>query len=284
MRLLIGFSPGSASYNVAQMIVPRLSVHLGRKVELEQYPGDSGKFAARMVAAARPDDNTLLVATLGTHALVPALDDNCGYDPVSDFTPISLMLKAPLILAVPATAGAGSLGSFIERARQATPPLTYGSSAIGGAPYLAAELFGRQAGVPFRHVRYADTRELYGDLMDGRIDLSFNNVMSMLPLIEEGRLVPLGTTGSRPHPALPNVAPISGTVSDYEVTNWLGIVGPAGMPPAAVAEINAAVAAAVHDVSQGDAVSDFVASSAEDFAAFIGSECRRWASAAAHLR
>jgi tripartite-type tricarboxylate transporter receptor subunit TctC len=277
LRLLVGFSPGSASHNVAQAIVPGLAAHLGRSVELELHPGDSGKRAALMAAAAKPDGNTLLVATLGTHALVPAIDPDCGYDPLNDFTPISLLLKAPLILGVPSSAGIRSIAALIEAAGTADPPLVYGSSAIGGAPHLAAELFARRAGVTLHHARYNDTRQLYASLVAGRIGLSFNNLMSMLPLIKEGRLVPLGTTGSHTHPALPDVAPIaSAGLSDYEVTNWLGVVGPARMPSTAVAEIGNGLTAAVRNVSAANSMPDIVSGSAHEFAALIRNECRRW--------
>jgi tripartite-type tricarboxylate transporter receptor subunit TctC len=258
LRLVLGFSPGSASHNVAQAIVPRLSAYLRRPVELALHPGESGTLAARMVAAAPPDGNTLLIATLGTHALIPAIDSACGYHPLNDFAPISLLLTAPLILAVPISAGIHSIAALIAAPRAADPPLVYGSSAIGGAPHLAAELFAHRAGVTLQHACYSDTRQLYADLLAGRIGLSFNNIMSMLPLIRERRLVPLGTASRQQYSALPSVPPVaSAGLADYEVTNWLGIVGPAKLPKAAITEINAGLAAAAREAP---AASDIVAS------------------------
>lgn len=275
LRLVVGFSPGSASHNVAQAIVPGLSAHLRRPVELALHPGESGTLAARMVAAAPSDGNTLLIATLGTHALVPAIDPACGYHPLNDFTPISLLLTAPLILAVPSTACIHSIAALIGAARTADPPLIYGCSAIGGAPHLAAELFAYRAGVTLQHARYNDTRQLYTDLLAGRIALSFNNVMSMLPLIRERRLVPLGTTGRQPHPALPDVPPVaSDGLADYELTNWLGVVGPAKLPETAIAEINAGFATAAREAA---AASGIAASTPETFALLLQREWQRWA-------
>jgi tripartite-type tricarboxylate transporter receptor subunit TctC len=274
---LLGFSPGSASHNVAQLIVPGLAAYLGRPVELELHPGESGKIAARMVAAAKPDGNTLLIATLGTHALVPAIDPDCGYHPLNDFAPISLLFKAPLILAVPSSSGIGDLAALIEAARKADPALTYGSSAVGGAPHLAAELFARRAGVALRHVRYSDTRELYNDLVAGRIDLSFNNIMSMLPLIRAEKLVPLGTTGALPHPDLVDVPTIASIGLDhYQVTNWLGIVGPAGLLSALIAEINNGLTRATHTTTPANGAFGIVTCSAEEFDVFLRNETDRW--------
>jgi tripartite-type tricarboxylate transporter receptor subunit TctC len=228
-----------------------------------------------MVAGAPPDGNMLLFATLGTHALVPAINPACGYHPLNDFTPISLLLMAPLILAVPSSANIHSLAALIEAARAADPPLTYGSSAVGGAPHLAAELFAHRAGVKLRHVRYSDTRQLYADLLAGRIELSFNNVMSMLPLIRERRLVPLGTTGPQPHPALPDVPPVAAAgLSGYAVTNWLGVVGPADLQRTTVAEIGAALAVVAHKAS--NAASGIAASTAEAFEALLRQEWEHW--------
>jgi tripartite-type tricarboxylate transporter receptor subunit TctC len=277
LRLVLGFSPGSASHNVAQAIVPGLAAHLGRPVELVLHPGESGSVAARMVAKAAPDGNTLLVATLGTHALVPAINPGCGYHPLNDFTPISLLLKAPLILGVPHLSGIRSIAVLIEAARAADPPLIYGSSAVGGAPHLAAELFAHRTGATLQHARYSDTRTLYANLVAGRIGLSFNNVMSMLPLIREQKIVPLGTTGLQPHSALPDVLPIASTgVVNYEITNWLGLVGPSGLPSAAVAEIGSALAAAVHDIAAMPVQSDIATSSADVFAEHLQREWQRW--------
>jgi tripartite-type tricarboxylate transporter receptor subunit TctC len=276
--LLVGFSPGSASHNVAQAIMPGLAAHLRRPVELELLPGDSGRIAAQMVKAAAPDGNTLLVATLGTHALVPAIDHECGYHPLKDFTPISLLLKAPLILAVPRTAGIHSIDDLIEAARTADPPLTYGSSAVGGAPHLAAELFALRAGITLLHARYSDTRKLYADLVAAHIGLSFNNVMSMLPLIREGQLVALGTTGSQPHSALPDIPPVSRAgLGGFEITNWLGVVGPTGLSAAAVAEISAGLAAAAREIAVANAPSDLTHGTAAEFTALIRNEYQCWA-------
>jgi len=285
LRLVLGFSPNSASHNVARAVAPSLARELGRPVELVLHPGESGAAAARMVAALPPDGHTLLVATLGSHALVPAMNARCGYHPLDDFTPISLLLTAPLILAVPASTGIANLAALIEAARNADLPLSYGTSAVAGAPHLAAALFAHRVGVRFRHARYDDTRDLYADLVAGRIALSFNNVMSMLPLIREGALVALGSTGRAPHPALPDVMPIAAgagldagldaQLADYAVTNWLGVVGRSGLPAAPVAEVGAALTAAARRlVAAGE--SDVCASPPDTFAELIRSEWQHW--------
>ncbi len=275
--MVIGFSPGSASHDVAQAIVPRLAANLRRPVELEFHPGESGAIAARMVAAAAPDGNTLMMATLGTHALVPASNSACGYDPLTDFTPISLLLKAPLILVASRSSGIRSIAGLIDAARAAESPFTYGSSAFGGAPHVAAELFARRAGIKLRHARYSDTRQLYADLAAGKIDLSFNNLMSLLPLVRENRLVALGTTDLRPHVALPDVPPIADVgLSDYVLTNWVGMVGPAKIDRRIVTEISAALGSTSENSAIKRQEPEIIASSPEAFQAHLERESQFW--------
>ena len=273
VRIVIGFSPGSASHDVAQAITPGLAANLHRPVTLDFHPGESGTMAARMVAAAAPDGNTLMMATLGTHALMPASNPACGYHPLADFSPISLLLRAPLILVVPPACGIRSMAALIEAARER--PLTYGSSAYGGAPHVAAELFAHRAGIKLGHARYTDTRQLYADLVAGKIDLSFNNLMSLLPLIRAGRLVALGTTDRQPHPALPDVPPIAGTgLTDVVMTNWVGLVGPAKLPPAIVAEIEAALIKAKQESAIRAA--EIAPTTADVFRTHLEHEARFW--------
>ncbi len=135
--------------------------------------------AAREVATSEPDGATLFMATLGTHAIAPYLAIDAACDPLRDFTCVSLISRSPMLLACHPSLGVTTVAGLIERAR--TGELTYATSAIGGAPHLAAELFQQLAGVTMRHVRYDETERLYRDLEAGRVALSFNNIISMLP-------------------------------------------------------------------------------------------------------
>jgi tripartite-type tricarboxylate transporter receptor subunit TctC len=279
LRIVIGFSRGSASHDVAELIAPGLSSILNRPVELEFHPGESGAIAARLVAASAPDGNTLMMATLGTHALVPASRRDCGYHPLRDFMPLSLLLQAPLILVASRASGIKDIGELIGKALAAKEPLTYGSSAVGGAPHVAAALFARRAGIALKHVCYSDTRELYADLVSGAIDVSFNNLMSLLPLIRENKLVALGITSTAAHPALPDVTPIAEAgVRDYAFTNWVGIVGPAKLDSALAAAIAAALAGLrMSPMNKKDP--EIEPSTAEAFRAHLHHEYQFWPSA-----
>jgi tripartite-type tricarboxylate transporter receptor subunit TctC len=169
IRLVLGFSPGSASDEIARAVAPALSRALGASIEIDRRGGANGSIAAAHVAAAPADGN---VATLGTHALAPHLTSALPYDPVRHFSPLSLIAEAPLTLACHVSLGVENAQALIEVARARPSALSFGTSAVGGAPHLAAELFQHEAGIAMRHVRFDRTAELYEELEAGRVALT----------------------------------------------------------------------------------------------------------------
>ena len=281
LRLLLGFSPGSASDQIARVIAGPLAERLGKPVHIELRPGNNGADAASEVAASAADGHTLFVATLGTHALAPHLDARLSYDPLSDFTPVSLLSRAPLLLACHPSVAAGSIRELIELARARPRELTYATSAIAGAPHLAAELFQEMAGVEMRHARYDRTDELYRELESGRVSLSFNNMMSMLPRCRGRALRPLGISAAERSGAAPDLPTIAESgLPGYEVSNWLGIVAPKSTSPGTVTELNLAVcdamrsAAVLRPLRAAGVIP--CASTPEEFGQFMSAEISRW--------
>jgi tripartite-type tricarboxylate transporter receptor subunit TctC len=280
LRLIIGFSPGSASDQIARTIAPGLSRILGRPVHIEPHPGGNGAPAAALAAGAPGDGNTLFVATLGTHALAPHLDPGLPYSPTRDFAPVSLVSRSPLVLARGPALDVNTVRELIDFAQAHPNAITYGTSAIGGAPHLAAELFQHMAGVELRHVRYDETERLYDDLEAGRVSLTFNNAMSAIPRSRSGRVMALAVTSGEPIAAAPALEPVAQTLPGYEVTNWVGLVAPVTTPRRAVDALSRAVAAAVREPSVAHVFADSgvlaCGSSPEEFGAFIQNETARW--------
>ena len=201
LRLLVGFSARSASDDLARALAPELAHALDRPVRVELMPGEAGARAARATMASPPDGSTLMVATFGTHAINPNVTPDLGYDALVDFAPVTLATRSPMILAVHPSVPAGTVPALIALA--ARTRLTFGSSSTASAPYLATALFQRLAGITMEHVPYADTRVLYDDLVAGRLDLSINNVMTMLPLVRAGLARALAVTTAERLTALP---------------------------------------------------------------------------------
>jgi tripartite-type tricarboxylate transporter receptor subunit TctC len=282
MRLLLGFSAGSASDIVAQVIAPALSKQLGQKIAIERHPGDNGAIAAGMAARGTRDGRTMYMATLGTHAILPCIRKELAYHPLRDFIPVSLVARAPLVMAVYPRMPVASVAELIKRARSGVSLLTFASSAFWGAPHLAGELFSFLAGVKMTHVPYDETKRLYADLLGGQVDMSINNVMSMRPLIESGRLRGLATTGPTRSPVLSDLPTLAEEgLTDYEVLNWLGICVPAGTPHEVVDRLSQALTAVLSNIKASSILTrqgmEIVASSPEIFASYIKSELERWA-------
>lgn len=289
VRLVIGFSPGSASDQIARALAPALERELGRTIAIELRPGNNGADAACEVAGAEPDGTTLFMATLGTHALAPHLDPNLPYDPLQDFAAVSLVTTSPLVLACHASLGISSAQALIELARARPDELTYGTSAIGGAPHLAAELFQAMAGVEMKHVHYAHTERLYDDLEAGRIALSFNNMMSMLPRCLKGAVRALAVTSATRSAAADNLPTLSEAgVPGYDMSNWLGLVAPKATPQAVIDETRRAIAAAlgnpgVQETLRSGGVTP-CGSTPTELADFMTRELRRWGPVVARFR
>lgn len=278
VRLVIGFSPGSLSDNVAQALAAALR-DAGITPTIERRTGGDGVVAARAVMTAAADGTTLLLATLGTHAIAPLL--SAPYDPGVDFTPVSLLTQSPLLLACHPRLGLASVGDLIERARAAPRTLRYATSAVGGAPHLAGALFEALTATRLHHVRYARTARLYAELEAGAVDLSFNNINTMLPRCRAGRLVALGVTAGERCAAAPEVATLAEAgVAGYAMSNWTALVAPPRLAPALAealaATVGTAFAASAHAAAlraQGIAVR---ATAPGELAAFMAREATRW--------
>lgn len=246
LRLVIGFSPGSASDDIANLIAAPLGDALGRRVIIQRIAGDNGALAAHAVAQSVPDGNTLLVATLGTHALAPHVRRDLPYDPLRDFEPVALLTTSPMVLACHPSQPFTDVPSLIAYARAHPGELAYGTSAIGGAPHLASELFQMLASVELRHARYEDTRKLYADLERGEIALSFNNIMSMMPRCQSGKLRALGITSVGRVPLAPDVPTFQEFgLRDCHMSNWTGLVAPRGTPTAIADQLDNVITSGV---------------------------------------
>jgi tripartite-type tricarboxylate transporter receptor subunit TctC len=281
LKIIVGFSPGSASDDIANLIAAPLATQLGRQVVIERIAGESGTLGAQAAAQRAADGNTLFVATLGTHALAPHVRVHLPYDALRDFAPVSLLTQSPMLLACHPSLPASTVNEFIAHARANPSALAYGTSAIGGAPHLAAELFQLVTGIALRHARYDETQKLYADLEAGRIALSFNNILSMLPRCASGKLRALGVTSTQRSPIAPHIPTLAECgLQGCEVSNWLGLVAPRGTPAAVVDTLSQAAAEMINsrDISAALLTAGIspMGSSPLAFERFIAAELNRW--------
>jgi tripartite-type tricarboxylate transporter receptor subunit TctC len=256
-------------------------VHWGQPVLVENRTGAGGNIGADAVAKSPPDGYTLVMGTFGTHAVNVSLFANMPYDPVRDFAPIALVLEAEGLLVVHPSVPAQSVLDLIAYGRAHPGRLTFASAGMGTASHLAGELFKTMAGVDMTHVPYKGNVPAISDLLAGQTSLLFGTMPTVLPHARAGKLRAIATIGSVRSAAAPELPALAETIPGFEVSNWIGLLAPAGTPGDIVRKWNAEVNTIMQgaDLKQRLLVEGarFAPSTPEDFGAFIKSEIARWA-------
>ncbi|UUX95326.1 tripartite tricarboxylate transporter substrate binding protein [Aquabacterium sp. J223] len=281
LRIIVPFAPGGAGDVVARAIAPGLSERLQRPVLVENKPGASTILAADMVAKSAPDGNTLLMTTEATVAINPALMPKLPYDPVKDFVPITKVVDMPLVLVAGPKNDLATVEQVIERARRSPGQLSYASVGAGSPQQLAMVLFNRLSRTEMNHIPYKGGAPAVGDVVGGQVDFFFAAIGTAGPHVASGKLRPIGLTGTRRHPALPQVPTIAEAgLPGYETSVWLGLLAPAGTPPAVVARLQSEVARLVIEPALRERWlalgAEPVASTPAAFAESIRSDAENW--------
>jgi tripartite-type tricarboxylate transporter receptor subunit TctC len=240
VRIVVTFPPGGAPDTLARLLADKWSA-LGQPVTVDNKPGAGGNIGADMVAKSPPDGATLVLGTVGTHAINAALYDKMPYNNLKDFTPISFLASTPNLLVVNKTVPAHNVQELVALAKR--EPLAFGSSGSGTSIHLSGELFNTLAGVKMQHVPYKGRAQAIPDLLGGRIAMIFDNMPSALPLVKSGELKALGVTSAQRSPAAPDIPTIAEAgLPGFEATSWFALLGPAGMPRDVQLRINQEVA------------------------------------------
>ncbi len=231
IRIIVSFTPGGAPDLLARALAENWQQSLGVPVLVENKPGYGGNIGADLVAKSEPDGYTLLIGTVGIHAINGALYEKLSYDPVKDFTPISFLASTPNVLVVNKKLGVNNLHELIELAKAKPDQLTFGSSGVGTSLHMSGELFKEMAGVQIRHIPYKGRAQSLPDLLSGRISMLFDNLSSSLALIKAGEVQALGvTTLKRSHaaPEIPTLAEQG--LTGFEAVSWFSLMAPANLP------------------------------------------------------
>lgn len=282
LRLVVPFPAGGAADVMARGLAHHMGEQLGQQVVIENRGGAGGTVAAELVARAPADGHTLLFATMGTLAINPALYARLRYDPVKDFAPIALTHITPRVLVVGPSVKAGNVAELVAAAKAKPGQLTYGSAGNGSSSHLSGALFESLAGVDLVHVPYKGSAPLLTDLLAGRVDATFDSFTVYEEHIKSGRVRALAVTSRTRMAALPQLPTLAEAgLAGYEVSNWLGVLAPAGTPKEVVAGLNAAVGRAMADTAMKKQLTGLgiepSSSTPEEFAALIRSEIPKWA-------
>ena len=281
IQLVVTVPPGGAADIIARVIGAKLSDALGQQVVINNRGGAGGTTAAAQVAKAAPDGYTLLLNTIATHGIGPHIYTNLGYDPVKDFSPVILIAKLPLIMAVNAEVPARTVADVIALAKAKPGELTFSSSGSGGAPHLAGEMFKHQTGTNVQHIPYRGSGPAVIDLIGGRITMMFDATPSLLPNIQDGKLRPVAAASPQRHRLLPDVPSFAEVgYPGMDIALWYGVAAPGGTPAPIVQRLNAELAKIVQmpDIRKNlsEQGADLQGGSVEDFVAFIHNEMARW--------
>lgn len=241
IRLIVGFPPGGGTDIIARLIGQKLTEAWGPQVIVDNRPGATGMIGAAAVAKAPPDGYTLLMGHVNSQAIAPSIATKAPYDPLKDFTSIAYVGYVPNVLVVHPSTPARTVKELIALAKAKPGQITFASPGVGSTNHLAGEMFRIGAGIDIIHVPYKGSGPAIIDLLGGQIIMNFDAMSSVVTYIKDGRMRPLAVTTAQRDPSLPNVPTIREAVpgfKDFEVTNWYGIVGPAGLPKDLVTKLN----------------------------------------------
>jgi len=280
VKIVVTFPPGGAPDTLARVLADKWGQLLGQPFTVDNKPGAGGNIGADFVAKSAGDGSTLLIATVGTHAINPALYSAMPYQHVKDFTPISFLASTPNLLVVNNAVPAKNVQELIVLAKKT--PLNFGSSGSGTSIHLSGELFNTLAGVKMQHIPYRGRAQAVPDLLGGRISLIFDNMPSALPLVKSGEVRALAVTSATRSSAAPDIPTIAESgLPGFEATSWFALMAPAGLPKEVQTRINAETARVLNlpDVREKMTVLglDLAPGSPQALASLIQSETAKWA-------
>lgn len=284
IRLVVPFPPGGPTDIVARPLAQALSAALGQQVVVDNRGGAGGNIGAAAVAQAPADGYTLLLGTVGTHAINQSLYKKLPFDPGRDFTPVSLLASAPVVLVVHPAVPARSLREFLALAGGQSDKLAFGSAGAGTPGHLSGAIFAEMAGISLLHVPYKGSAPAVADLLGQQIPAMFDPVQSPLPHIRAGKLRALAVSGARRSAVLPDVPTVAEAgVPGYEIGAWWALFAPAGLPPAVLERLQAETARAMQSPQMRERLGELgIEAIGGDSAAlqtFIAKEVPKWARA-----
>src|SRR5438477_12676449 len=229
IRLITPAAQGGTTDLLARLFGAKLTEIFGQQIIVENRASASGVIAGEMTAKAPPDGYTLLLA-YHQHTINAALNPNLPYHPVNDFTPITQLTRAGLLLVVHPDSQPRTLQEFVAWTKKRSGELNYGSAGLGSGGHLAGELYKQMAHIQAQHIPYKGSGPAPTDLLGGRYDYNFAGIQAAQPHVRSGKLRGLAVTTPQRVAALPDVPAVAEAIPGYEVVGWYGVIGPAGMP------------------------------------------------------
>lgn len=280
IRVIVPFPAGQASDTIVRLVGDHLGRRLGQPIVVENKPGAGGNLGTEQGARAPADGYTITIATAAL-PISKLVYRKLAYDPVKDFEPVTLMTVTPLVLVTRPDLPATNVKELVELARKSPGKLTFASSGLGTSHQLSSELLKALADVDILHVPYRGSAPAHLDLMAGRVDMMFDNIVPVTPHIQTGKLKALAVTTKERAPALANVATMAESgYASFEAVAWFGVLAPNGTPAPIVdklsREINAVLQMPEVNAKLVSMGANVVGTSPADFRSFMGAEINKW--------
>jgi putative tricarboxylic transport membrane protein len=281
IHLIVPYAAGGAADSIARVIAKKAGKSLGQSIVVENRGGGGSIIGTEFVNKADPDGYTLLLGQSGPISINPAVYKNLPYDPSKDFAPISLTTTYPYVMVVNSALGVKTVSEFVALAKSKPGALNFGTTGLGAANHLVAELFDSRAGIKMTHIPYRGTALAVTDLLAGQVQVVFSDPISALPHLNSGALIALAVTSKDRSPIMPDVPTMAESgYAGFDAVGWHGILAPAHTPPEIIARLNAEIVEALEDqetraLLEGQAMR-IVGSSPEAFADFIKQDIEVW--------
>ncbi len=281
IRLIVPFPPGGTTDVVARLIAAKIGTAWGEQVVTDNRPGAGGTIGTEIAARSPADGYTILMGSITTHAVNPALYKKLNFDPVKDFTPVVLAVSSPQLLVVHPSVPAKNATEFIALAKSKPGQINYASAGAGTSPHLTFELFKSAAGIDVVHIPYKGTGPAITELVGGQVQAMITGVVALMPHVKSQKLRALAVTSAKRVEAIPNVPTLEESgLKNFDVSSWFGFFAPAGTPKPIVAKFNVEVRKilAMPDVKERltGLGADPAGDTPEEFARYVKSEMERW--------
>ena len=280
VRLVVPYPPGGTTDILARLVGQKLSERLGQSVVIDNRAGAGGTIGSAAVARSLPDGYTLVLGTVGSHAVNYALNENLPYHPLRDFVGVIPLAAVPNVLVVRADSPYKTFNELLAAAKAKPDELTHGSTGIGASPQLSLKLLEMMAGVKINEIMYKGGAPVVADLLGGHVTMAFDAVATSTPLIRAGKFRPLAVSSKTRVKALPDVPAIAETLPGFDVVAWYAIWAPVGTPMDIVQRLNSEINAIlkspdVQERLEQDGV-EVIGGSVEAFAVMHKQEFERW--------
>jgi len=284
VKIVVPSAPGGGTDIVARLLAQSFSKALGQNFIVENKPGAGNLIGIETVARAPADGYTLLFVA-SPLVLNPILFKKVNYDPIKDFSPISLAATAPNILVVHPSTPASNVKEWVELAHKGQNKLSYASAGVGTSPHMSMELFNAMAGIQTLHIPYKGTTPAVTDLLGGQVNAMFSNALTVMPHIQSGKLRALAVSGNRRLELLPDVPTVmEAGIAQYVSLQWYGLLAPAGTPPAVIQTINREMVKSLQSKDIKDKLAsegaEPVGSTPAEFANLIKNDFDKWSKVA----